>query len=109
MCAYLSVLLKLNVQQEVSIPKYKKYGKLAVAVHVLQIPKTLSFQVIVLQGTAKNCKIYNASVQPVFCSLTVKFDHVAADVVLCFNPIIKVSSRLRWCPSGKMSYARQFQ
>lgn len=63
MCAYLSVLLKLNVQQEVSIPKYKKYGKLAVAVHVLQIPKTLSFQVIVLQGTAKNCKIYNASVQ----------------------------------------------
>ena len=54
-------------------------------------------------------KIYNASAQPVFCSLTVKFDHVSADVVVCFNPLIKVSSRLRGCPSGKMSYARQFQ
>ena len=62
------------------------------ALHVLQTTqRNWSFQVPVLQRTAKKCtNSYNARVQLLFCSLNLLFGDVlvAVDVVFCVRYII---------------------
>ena len=70
----------------------QNFKKLAVLVHVLQATQNWSFNVVVLQKTAKKCtKIYNARAEPLFCSLNLLFSDVpvAVAVVVILNSLIE--------------------
>jgi len=65
---------------------------------MLQIPKTWSFHVVVLQRTARKCtKIYNARAQLLFCSLNLLFDglFVAVAVLVCLSSLVLNSNGIK--------------